>query len=109
MAGWYELSSTSNEKYAFVLKAANGEVILASEHYEAKASALNGITAVQKNSTDASMFESNVAKDGRFYFNLKSSNGQVIGTSQMYTTDSARAVGIASVQSNGSIKDVRES
>lgn len=108
MAGWYEISTTTNDKHAFVLKAANAEVILTSEHYEAKASAHNGIASVQKNSLDASMFESNTAKDGRFYFNLKAPNGQVIGTSQMYTTDSARSVGIASVQTNGTSTDVRE-
>lgn len=54
------------------------------------------------------MFEWNIAKDGRFYFNLKAPNGQVIGTSQMYTTDSARSVGMASVQTNGTSTDVRE-
>jgi uncharacterized protein len=108
MAGWYELSTTTNDKHAFVLKAANGEVILNSEHYAAKASAQNGIASVQKHSADDAMFEENTAKDGRFYFNLKATNGQVIGTSQMYTTESARTGGIASVQTNGKSTDVRE-
>lgn len=108
MSGWYELSMTTNEKHAFVLKAANAEVILTSQSYEAKSSAQDGIASVQKNSADAAMFESNIAEDGRFYFNLKAGNGQVIGTSQMYTTESARAVGIASVETNGASTDVRE-
>lgn len=108
MSGWYELSSTSNDKHAFVLKAANAEVILTSEHYEAKDSAKNGIASVQKNSADDAMFELNTAKDGRHYFNLKAANGQVVGTSQMYTTESARVVGMTSVQTNGTSKDIRE-
>lgn len=108
MAGWYELSTTKNGKHAFVLKAANAQVILSSEQYEAKASAENGIASVQKNSSDEARYEVKTAKDGRFYFNLKATNGQVIGTSQMYTTESACAGGVASVRTNGASKDVRE-
>lgn len=70
-AGWYELSNTSNDKYPFVLKSANAEVILPSGHHEAKASVQNGIASVQTNFAEASMFEANVAEDGRFYFNIE--------------------------------------
>jgi uncharacterized protein YegP (UPF0339 family) len=108
MSAWYELSSTSNDKHAFVLKAANAEVILTSQHYAAKDSAKAGIASVRENAADAAQFESLVATDARFYFTLKAANGQVIGTSQMYTTESARAVGMASVHANGSTSDVRE-
>ena len=41
-----------NEKsgqFHFVLKAANGQVILSSEMYNSKAAAKNGIASVQKN------------------------------------------------------------
>lgn len=34
-------------------------------------------------------------------FNLKASNGQVIGTSETYSSPSARETGIASVKANG--------
>lgn len=108
MAGWYELSTAKNGKHAFVLKAANAQVILSSEQYESKASAQNGIASVQKNSATEARYEKKTAKDGRFYFNLKATNGQVIGTSQMYTSESACAGGIASVQTNGPTTDVRE-
>ena len=37
MAGWYELSKAKDGQYRFVLKAGNGEVILTSELYKAKA------------------------------------------------------------------------
>ena len=40
------------------------------------------------------------AKDGSPYFNLKSSNGQVIGTSEMYSSTSAMENGIVSVKNN---------
>ncbi|MGD8697056.1 MAG: YegP family protein, partial [Gammaproteobacteria bacterium] len=38
--------------------------------------------------------------DGRHYFVLKATNGQVVGQSQMYKTESGCANGIASVTKN---------
>ncbi len=108
MAGWYELNRNDSGRFSFVLKAANGQVILRSETYEAKPAAMNGIASVQRNSPEASRYELKNASDGRLYFNLKAANHQVIGTSQMYASESARATGIASVQGNGPSSDVRE-
>lgn len=45
----------------------------------------------------AGKFEINRAKDGQFYFNLKARNGQVILTSEMYTTKANTHSGITSV------------
>ena len=101
MSGWYELSSNDKGQYSFVLKAGNAETILRSEQYETKASAENGIASVQKNSPSGERFERKDASDGRFYFNLKAANHQIIGTSQMYKASAGRDNGIASVQTNG--------
>jgi uncharacterized protein YegP (UPF0339 family) len=108
MAGWYEVSRNDKGQFSFVLKAANAQVILRSEQYESKASALGGVASVQKNAPLQERFELKTASDGRFYFNLKASNGQVVGTSQMYASEATRATGIASVQANGPTDDVRE-
>lgn len=40
------------------------------------------------------------AKNGQFYFNLTAKNGQVIASSEMYTTKDACENGIASVKTN---------
>ena len=101
MSGWYELSSNDKGQYSFVLKAGNAETILRSEQYETKASAENGIASVQKNSPSEERFERKDASDGRFYFNLKAANHQIICTSQMYKASAGRDNGIASVQTNG--------
>ena len=101
MSGWYVLSSNVKGQYSFVLKAGNAETILRSEQYETKAAAENGIASVQKNSPLAERFESKDSSDGRYYFNLKAGNHQVIGTSEMYNSTSGRDKGIASVQTNG--------
>ena len=57
MAGWYELSQANDGQYRFVLKAGNGEIILTSELYKAKASVENGIASVQKNSPDDARYD----------------------------------------------------
>ncbi len=46
------------------------------------------------------MFNRKEAKNGSTYFNLKASNGQVIGSSEMYSSTSAMENGIASVKKN---------
>lgn len=46
MAGWFELSKSSDNQFRFVLKAGNGETILTSELYTSKASAEKGIASV---------------------------------------------------------------
>lgn len=98
MAGKFELKQSKNGKFHFNLLAANGQVILSSEMYEAKASALNGIESVRKNGAAEARYERLDAKDGSPYFTLKAANGQVIGQSQMYSGAKARDGGIAAVQ-----------
>lgn len=97
MAGKFELKKSSNGKFFFNLLAGNGQIVLTSEMYEAKPSALNGIESVQKNAPDAKRFERLVNKSGAPYFVLKAGNGQVIGQSQAYSSESARDAGIAAV------------
>lgn len=92
--------SEKNNQYYFNLKAGNGEVILQSEGYEQEAGARNGVTSVAKHSADESNFEEREAKDGRTYFVLKASNGEIIGKSQMYKSDSGLKNGIQSVMEN---------
>ena len=43
MAAKFELKKTSNDKFVFNLLALNGQVILTSETYDSRASALQGI------------------------------------------------------------------
>jgi uncharacterized protein len=107
MSGWFEVTTNEKGQHSFVLKAGNAEVILRSEQYESRASADNGIASVQKNSPLDERYERKTAKDGRTYFNLKAGNHQVIGTSQMYKSESSRDGGIQSVKNNGSSTTVK--
>jgi uncharacterized protein YegP (UPF0339 family) len=100
MAGKFHLKKANDGQFHFNLNAGNGETILTSELYKAKDSALNGIDSVRKNAIREGAFESKTASNGKFYFVLKASNGQIIGQSQMYASASSATAGIQSVKSN---------
>lgn len=101
MAGKFEIKKSKNDKFFFNLLASNGQIILSSEMYESKASALNGIASVQKNAADDKRYARLEGKDKAPYFTLKAGNHQVIGQSQMYESEKARDNGIKSCQTNG--------
>ena len=98
--GKFEVTVRKNGEFQFNLKATNGQVILTSEGYTTKTACLNGVESVKKNAAVEARFEVKVAKNGKPYFNLKSTNGQVIGASQMYASERTMKAGIASVMKN---------
>ena len=100
MLGKFELYKDKRGEFRFRLKASNGQTILASEGYKTKASATNGIESVRKNAPRDARFERKETKNGQFRFNLKATNGQVIGTSESYKAEKSRDNGIASVTKN---------
>ena len=106
---------TTNTCVKFDLKAGNGEVIATSEVYNTEASCRKGIASVQKNAPIAAVedqtaegyavekhpkFEVYQDKAGEFRFRLKARNGEIIATSEVYTTKAACENGIASVRKN---------
>ena len=102
----------SGNQFFFNLKAAgNSEIILTSERYTRKASALEGIAAVKVCAAYPSHFRRRRSKRGESYFVLRGANGEVIGTSEMYSSASARETGITAVQTHApdaSIEDQTE-
>ena len=108
MPAWFEVTGNDKGQFSFVLKAANGEVILRSQQYASKASAMAGVASVQVNSPLDERYERLEASDGRPYFNLKAANAQVIGTSQMYAAAANRDSGVESVKTNGATTTVKD-
>lgn len=100
MAGKFEMYNDKAGEFRFRLKAGNGENILASEGYKAKASCENGIESVRKNAADEGRFETREQSNGKPYFVLKAGNGEVIGKSEAYESDASCKNGIASVMNN---------
>ncbi len=107
MQACFQLSKTSDGQFRFALLADDGE-LLASETYRSKSSAEKGIASVRSNCADESHYEKKVAGNGKFFFNLRAANGQVIGTSHMYKTPEARDLSITSAMTAGLSPDVRD-
>jgi len=97
MAGKFEIYKDKAGEFRFRLKAGNGEIVLASEGYKSKSSAKNGIASVQKNCGDAACFDKKKTPSGKFRFNLKARNHQVIGTSQSYDNEASCNNGIKAI------------
>ncbi|HEX7340277.1 MAG TPA: YegP family protein [Rhodanobacteraceae bacterium] len=100
MSGKFECSVGHDGKHRFNLKASNGQVILTSQGYTQHASCLAGIESVRKHGVQHDRFEKKTSTDGKFYFVLKASNGQVIGTSQRYASEASCDNGIESVKNH---------
>ena len=108
MAGYFELKAAAGGKFMFNLKAANHQVVLTSETYGAKASALMGIESVKKNAPDDSRYQRKTAKDNSPYFVLVAANSEPLGKSEMYSSTSAMEGGIASVKANAPTAEVKD-
>lgn len=106
--GKFIIKTGINGQYYFSLKADNGQKILSSEGYISKAGCLNGIDSVKANSNADGNYDRRATTNGKYYFNLKASNGQIIGTSEMYESSSGRENGIESVKSNAPGAKVEE-
>lgn len=98
--GKFVITKRTNGEFQFNLKAGNGQTILTSEGYTTKAACLNGIESVKTNSADDNKFDRKESSNGKPYFNLKATNGQIIGASEMYESTAARENGIESVKTN---------
>ncbi|MGC4009357.1 MAG: YegP family protein, partial [Pseudomonas sp.] len=63
MAAKYHLKKASDGQFHFNLHASNGEIVLTSELYKAKTSAVDGIESVRKNSQREGAFEVRCCSD----------------------------------------------
>lgn len=96
--GKFEVYRDNAGEFRFRLKAANGENVGASGGYTAKTEAFNGIAAVKVSSSDENLFEVFEGQNEKYYFRLKSSNGEVILSSQGYSSESGASGGIDAVK-----------
>lgn len=106
----------------FDLKATNGQVIATSEVYNSKAACLNGIESVKTNcigevedqtaenivTVKHPKYELYTDKGGEYRFRLKAKNGEIIATSEGYTTKAACENGIDSVKKNAPDAEIVE-
>ena len=116
--GKYVINLHEDKKCHFVLKSGNGEIVLTSQTYASKKSAVNGIASVAKNAPLAEIedqtkgdtkkpnpkFEVYEDKGGKFRFRLLAKNGQNIGHSEAYENMKSLKNGINSIKKNAASK-----
>ena len=108
MAGSFEIYKDNKGEFRFRLKASNGKTLLASEGYKSRTSCMNGIVSVQKNGPNPDRYHGKQAKNGKYHFALKAANHQVIGTSQLYDSETSMTAGITSVQNHAATAKVED-
>jgi len=108
----YQVYKDIKGKYRFRLKAPNNKIVVVSEAYESKSSCLNGVTSIQKNckskvedktvgeKLDNPKYEIFVDSDLKFRFNLIAANGEIIGSSEAYSSKQGCKKGIEAVKNS---------
>jgi uncharacterized protein YegP (UPF0339 family) len=76
-------------QYYFHLRARNGEILLQSEAYTRRASAVSGTESVSTNGVVASMYQLRDGREGRAFFVLRAANGQVVARSEVHSSRAA--------------------
>ena len=104
----FQIYKGKDEQFYFRLRAGNGEIILSSEAYVSKSGCSNGINSVKQNSVLDNQFKKKISKDKNNYFVLNSTNGEIIGASEMYSSDAARDKGINAVKDTASNAEVED-
>ena len=104
----FQIFCSKDDQYYFRLLAENGEIILASEGYTAKASCENGIRAVKESAVNQANFQHKMTKNGRPYFVLVATNHEIVGVSETYNSEQNRDIGIASVMANAPTAPVED-
>jgi uncharacterized protein YegP (UPF0339 family) len=108
MSARYELKVAPGPQFIFYLKAANGEVILASESYPSRSDALQAIESVRKSCSLLDRFERKQSAHFQPFFILRSANDEILGRSETYASDGACEKGIRSVMKNGPVASIRD-
>jgi uncharacterized protein len=84
--------SEADSQFYFRLRAGNGEIVLGSEGYTAKASAEAGIDAVrgvrEQSRSAEQLVELRESQDGRFYGVIKANNNEIVAATELYASKS---------------------
>lgn len=97
--GKSQIRRTSNGQFRWTLKASNGEPLLTSETYTTKQGCLDGVASSKACVADKN-FDRKTSVSRQPYFNQVANNYQVLATSEMYSSATARDNGIDSVKRN---------
>jgi uncharacterized protein len=94
----FEMLVGDDGKVYFHLKAANGEIVLSGRGYSTKYETIQAIASVMRYGAYESRFMRRENAEGKYFFQLLSPSGRVLGWSQMYHSKQGRDNGIVAVR-----------
>ncbi|WP_020681251.1 DUF1508 domain-containing protein [Marinobacterium rhizophilum] len=100
--------SQAAEPYTFSFLDTSGMSLVRSENYAVKKSCLNGVESVRKNSQIDGRYALAESKNGKFFFNLKASNGQVVATSALFESADLRSDAMALLKRHATTMPIEE-
>ncbi len=107
----FEIYVGKDHKIEFRLKAANGEPVLFGPGYRNKSEAVRAVSTVMHYGLQEARFVKKEKQDGKFYFQLKSPMGRLLGWSEYYESRDGMIHGIQAVcraAKFGQVKDLVE-
>ncbi len=109
MGAKFEMNQTRSGRYVFVLKTAEGQILLTSEPYRRHAEALGGIPTVKRIALRPRGFERRAAAADQAYFVLASAEGRVVlGCGALCTSHAAMEEGIRTVLTEGPAAEIED-
>lgn len=88
--GKFVINKNTNGEFRFDFLDSHEQLIFSKSGYKNKAMCLIVIESIKRNSQEDSKFYRKRTADNECYFNLKSSNGKIIGISRIYEDKAAR-------------------
>jgi uncharacterized protein len=104
----YVIRLNAAGEHYFVLRATNNEPILTSESYTAAHNAEKGVEAARINAPHDDRYQRLTSTRGEPYFALCAANHEILGTSEMYSSDAKRDEGIEAVKKHAPVAVVIE-
>lgn len=94
----FQVFQGCNRKFYFRMKSAEQETLFVSNGFRTKAGAMRGIASLMHHARYQTSYYRRLNSNYKYYFVLKSRDGLVLGTSQLYDTRSEREKGMESVK-----------
>lgn len=89
-----EIKKHTTKDYSFILKSESGHTLLNSVVYANKETVKKVVTSLHAVPKSRNTFERKTNHSGEFLFSLKSENGGIIGSSQLYQSEAGMENGI---------------
>lgn len=91
-----EIKKEKENEYVFTLKAESGTILLNSIPFSNKNKVREVLSSLHYSTKK--VFERKTNHTGEFLFNVKNNNGQLIGSSQLYSSEAGMENGIKNLQ-----------